>query len=39
MDSVGVLGKKILKTLKNEGVINVAKKSVSYLQTEKAKRQ
>lgn len=38
MDSIGVLGKKIVKTLKEEGVVNVAKKSVSYLQTEKAKK-
>lgn len=38
MDSVGVLTKKIIKTLKNEGVINVARKSVSYMQTEKAKK-
>src|SRR5699024_2411276 len=38
MDSVGVLGEKIVKTLVKEGPVNVAKKTVSYLKTERAKK-
>lgn len=38
MDTIEVLGKKVLKTLKEEGIIHVAQKSISYMKTEKAKK-
>lgn len=37
MESIAALGKKTLKALREEGVRGVAKKTVSYLNTEKAK--
>ena len=38
MDNIKVLGDKIVKTLKTDGPISVLEKSISYLKTEKAKK-
>ena len=38
MDNIRVLRRKVAKTLKEEGIVNVAKKSIEYLQVERAKK-